>query len=340
MTNYGKKLVAKSSTRRGFTLVELLVVIAIIGVLVGLLLPAVQAAREAARRMSCSNNLKQVGLALHNYHDTHGTFPFGSRERAGTFGPSWWAGLLPYVEQNALFDSLDLGLAHGGWSANSGVLTGQPVPAMVCPSFPGETAGGYYGSNWDSKSTYSGIAGAAEFNSPLYTEGRVGLCCDCCTHTGPQNDGLIAAGGVLIANKTIKFRDITDGTSNTLAVGEVGGIMFTANAGAYSTINHHRIEMSAAGHHGWLMGTNGGGITPTRRVFNLTTVRYQPNSTNYDRPGISLNFGVNNPLISTHPGGVMAVAADGHVTFVAETMDLTMLKFKATRDDGQVVEEG
>lgn len=322
---------------RGFTLVELLVVIAIIGVLVALLLPAVQAAREAARRMQCSNNLKQVGLALHNYHDTHGAFPIGARNQAG-FGPSWWAGLLPFLEQGAIYDSLNLEIAHAGYNANSSVLTGKPAPMMVCPSFPGETTGGYYGAAWDSKATYAGIAGA-EINTSVYTEGRIGTCCDCCTHTGPQNDGVIAAGGVLIANKAIAFKDIVDGTSNTIVVGEVGGEMFTANATSYDTIDHQRVLMSAAGHHGWLMGTNGTGMTPTQRVFNLTTIRYQPNSANYDRPGISLNFGPNNPLISAHPGGVMALGGDGHVSFISETINLDVLKFKATRDDGQAISD-
>jgi prepilin-type N-terminal cleavage/methylation domain-containing protein len=82
----------------GFTLIELLVVIAVIGILVSLLLPAVQQAREAARRVSCKNKLKQIGLAAHNYHDVFGTFPIGARSQR-TFGPSWWVGLLPYIDQ-------------------------------------------------------------------------------------------------------------------------------------------------------------------------------------------------------------------------------------------------
>ena len=100
--------------RRGFTLVELLVVIAIIGVLVALLLPAVQAAREAARRMQCSNHLKQIGLGLQNYHDTFNAMPYGVRSRTagvgnwtGTYGPSWYVSLLPFVEQKNLSDQME-----------------------------------------------------------------------------------------------------------------------------------------------------------------------------------------------------------------------------------------
>ena len=90
--------------RRGFTLIELLVVIAIIAILVALLLPAVQQAREAARRASCKNNLKQIGIALHNYHDVHRSFPFGGRSPTRNAGTSWRFGLLPFLEQNAIFD--------------------------------------------------------------------------------------------------------------------------------------------------------------------------------------------------------------------------------------------
>ncbi|UUO05777.1 DUF1559 domain-containing protein [Blastopirellula sp. J2-11] len=322
--------------RNGFTLVELLVVIAIIGALIALLLPAVQQAREAARRMSCSNNLKQVGLGLHNYHDTFLAFPIGARETAGTFGPSWWAGMLPFLEQTPLYDSLNLEIANGGWSANSSALIRNQPSMMACPSFPGKIKGGKYGETWDSKSTYAGISGS-DIDTTAYTESRTGTCCDCCTQSGAQNDGVVSAGGFLIANQSLEFRNITDGTSNTLAVGEIGGVMFTANASSYSTLDGERVEVTPAGHHGWLMGTNGGGETPTKRVFNLTTIRYQPNSKNYDRAGINVNFGPNNPLQSAHPGGVMTLSVDGHVSFVAETIDLNLLKLMATRDDGQTI---
>src|SRR5512135_122792 len=104
---------------RGFTLIELLVVIAVIGILVALLLPAVQAAREAARRMQCSNNLKQIGLALHNYHDANKKFPFGSRGGSSWAqtgikdGTNWRVSILPYLEQTALYSKLNFGGSFG-----------------------------------------------------------------------------------------------------------------------------------------------------------------------------------------------------------------------------------
>ncbi|MBA2114987.1 DUF1559 domain-containing protein [Bremerella alba] len=322
----------------GFTLVELLVVIAIIGVLIALLLPAVQQAREAARRMSCSNNLKQVGIGLHNYHDTFGSFPYGVRQGySSSFGPSFWGGMLPFIEQASLYDRLDLSVSNSGWSANSGVLTGHAPTTLVCPSFAGDVDTTPKNPSWDSATTYIGIAGAV-LNNANFTESRTATGFDCCSHSGGHNNGTTAAGGMLIANKVLRFKDATDGTSNTLAIGELGGRMYTANSSSYSEIAGSNVLMPASGiYHGWLMGTNGAGTPTTQRAFNLTTIRYAPNTRNFDLDGINGNYGPNNPLLSDHPGGVMGVFTDGHVEFISETINLDILKYQATRDDGQVI---
>lgn len=183
--------------KRGFTLVELLVVIAIIGVLIALLLPAVQQAREAARRMQCSNNLKQIGLALHNYHDTVGSFPACWYRTASAEKPGWGYGamLLPYIEQSALYDQLLVTTATFPSSATD--LTQTPVAGYHCPSATDRLENpsrGNFG-----KSNYNPIMGTTAANGMP-------------TSTVPN--------GVFGANSDTKFRDITDGTSNVLAFGE------------------------------------------------------------------------------------------------------------------------
>src|SRR5215471_7757332 len=122
----------------GFTLIELLVVIAIIAILFGLLLPAVQRVREAANRIQCSNNLKQIGLALHNYHDTYGRLPWGNhggKEPSMTFyGYSWRLFILPYLEQQALYGKIDQ--TQSSWSNAMAPIDGQRIPGYRCPSSP------------------------------------------------------------------------------------------------------------------------------------------------------------------------------------------------------------
>ncbi|MCA9091124.1 MAG: DUF1559 domain-containing protein [Planctomycetaceae bacterium] len=344
---------AKSRRTEGFTLIELLVVIAIIAILIALLLPAVQQAREAARRSQCRNNLKQIGLGLHNYHDVFGSFPIGARASyaAGvTFGVSWYAGLLPYLDQAPLYNKLELSGSHIGFSSvNMAKINGTVIPSIVCPSYAGQVQG-TLNNALETVSTYAGISGAV-LSTTDFTETRLDACCDCCTPaTSSPASGWISAGGILIPNKSIKIRDVSDGTSNAIVVGELGSTMQTQLTGStYSQIPERpRVRMTPGGtYHGWLMGTNSDTVPPNPayassgrpRAFNITTIRYAPNSKNYDRDGISANFGANNPLISDHTGGVNVLAADGHVTFISDSVDLTTLMRLATRDDGGVVGE-
>ena len=129
-----------SSRRRGFTLIELLVVIAIIAVLIALLLPAVQQAREAARRTQCKNNLKQLGLALHNYHDVHNRFPmecYWGLKAGGAYLPyhhTWLSGVLPYIEQTALYNSIDFKLPAWNGTVGPRPHVATQLPALLCPS--------------------------------------------------------------------------------------------------------------------------------------------------------------------------------------------------------------
>lgn len=213
--------------RAAFTLIELLVVITIIGILVSLLLPAVQAVREAARRMQCQNNLKQIGIALHNFNTARGHLPYGTKHHkddhsgAAVAGWAWGAYLLPYVEQQAVYDKLDVsrGELHDiltNLTASSAQLPAAKaiVPFYVCPSdggpeyntkklFTNYTAGGTEPNGFAAaRSSYVGNAGLPRvFATEAVVDGK-------------------DPGGVLYSSVKVNFGAISDGTSNTIAVGE------------------------------------------------------------------------------------------------------------------------
>ena len=333
--------------RQAFTLVELLVVIAIIGILVGLLLPAVQAAREAARRMQCSNNVKQLTLALHNYESTHQRFAPGAvhakspRATGGSgnsFGPSFYGMLLPYIEQGSLHSSMQWVGRSPGYVGEGGagpdnagafnktlVLAAGPLPMTRCPSSSGPALGSF-----EHYAHYAGVSGCVD--PATFTESRL------------FNDGtlgIISGGGMMIANNGRKIGECTDGTSNTLLIGEMSGRLLRLD-GTFSYV-------AASGtDHGWLMGTRVNGTPPAldpaasgdERVFNTVSLRYAPNQEPFANqlfPGMGSNIGANNPLNSNHTGGVMVGLSDGSVQFVSDSIHLETLKKLATKDDGQTL---
>jgi prepilin-type N-terminal cleavage/methylation domain-containing protein len=207
------------SRRAAFTLVELLVVIAIIGVLVALLLPAVQAAREASRRTSCTNNLKQWSLGMHNYHDVHGTLPLGSQK--GDLTPpkmnrmSWPVVMWPFVEQSALFEAYDYSIGY--WESSSSKpkanivsspsssedsVMGRQISLYFCPS---DRTGFWKGDKyWRSRGSYAVCEGN--------TQG---------TSDEERSSAFTLQTSVAELNKSFAFRDILDGTSNTLLMSEI-----------------------------------------------------------------------------------------------------------------------
>ena len=224
----------------GFTLVELLVVIAIIGILVGLLLPAVQAAREAARRMQCGNNLKQIGLALHNYESTHKRFPPGGVTPGGCCGtPSagnWSLFLLPYIEQTNLYNRYDFRVWNDSDPGRSGLNGGvnapillTPIPTYACPSDVGaglieQPASGNGSNKQYMTSSYRAVSGAgyrgiawmdSNQTHAWHTQNRGVL-----FTVGGSHYGLTATGGAAHGQASTKMGQITDGTSNTIVVGE------------------------------------------------------------------------------------------------------------------------
>ena len=323
-----------SNYRKAFTLVELLVVIAIIGILIGMLLPAVQQVREAARRINCMNNIRQDALALHNYASAFkDEFPPGNSELNSGFGNSFWVFLLPYMEQGNLFDQYDLNA--GGWTGASGnpnreVLREIELPFLLCPSsslpvFPVAYEQGpderYQGSHGRAGQTgmlpcYTGISGSSEHVSQV---------------SGDEG-GINSEGGVLLASRTVSLGEITDGTSNTMAIGEHSGWMLNDEG--------EPVDMRADGNHGFNMGCSGtvsDRTSPQHRRFNLVTVRHEINVRSvFGAAGSAGNMGPNRPLHSDHPGGVNVALCDGSAHFLSDNTSLDVLFNLADRDDAQV----
>ncbi len=340
---------------RGFTLVELLVVIAIIGILIALLLPAVQAAREAARRSQCANNLKQLGLALHNYHDVYKTFPVGGmapgtvnvHTNAWSWGLSWMPRIMPYTEQTAGYQKMTWIGDHPGWTyaAGTGPINGAAwrdvrLTVLLCPSSPLEAMvdAGQNGFTI-TRPHYTGIAGAADGNGFTNRQYNVASCCDCCAPV--PAGGFQSGGGSLVTGKYIGIHQMTDGTSNTMMVSECSNFVYNA-AGT-------KKDQTVTSVHGFLMGSpwpisveqavrdywsgNASNLAP--RLFNCTTIHYPPNSVSVAWPGVGANDGPNNGIYSPHPGGVQALYGDGNARFISDTIDMLTLRLLATRDDGR-----
>jgi len=312
--------------RRAFTLVELLVVIAIIGILIALLLPAVQAAREAARRTQCVNNVKQLVLAMHNYHDAYKKFPLnyggnGQILPAAT-GHSWLTGVLPFIEQQPLYDQIDFDLPAGDDNSpnvNTNVAK-TVVPAFLCPSdthdglmnnrHPGNTDPSFY---W-AVNNYKSCAGSNwAWGDPV------------CHHTWPQgrwpNDGngLDHGNGVLCRNwindprNETEISDILDGTSSTFAVGE--------SVAGWCSVN-------------WWYWANGSYATCGIPLnYESNAIRADPND-NITLESQRDDWPNNLSFFSRHPGGANFGLADGSVTFISDTIDLTTYRHLGNMADG------
>jgi prepilin-type N-terminal cleavage/methylation domain-containing protein/prepilin-type processing-associated H-X9-DG protein len=349
----------------GFTLVELLVVIAIIGTLVGLLLPAVQIARESARRSSCSNNLKQIGLALHNFADAQKCFPPGNYFGNQAFQYSWIAGILPQLEASDTYDKLDwnnvwkmtggtqLGIDSNGTTANQNAIQRFRSTALVCPSSPMPVLRkSAYAAAGHITASYAGVAGSSDkVFKPSLTENNWdsnNRCPENTNRTTPA-DGCRCSNGVLsppydstgwnrvisavnaaggtsgpLHSQGLKLSRITDGLSKVLMVGE------QSSWGLDSSGNQN--ECRSGGHFGWSAGgymdSNGEG-----RVSNIAKVVYPIGTLACDKPYVGVS-NIDNRIAfrSSHGPGAQFAFADGSVTWLDSSIDMTIYKMLAIRD--------
>jgi len=344
-----------SSVRRGaFTLIELLVVIAIIAILIGLLLPAVQKVRAAAARAKCANNLKQLGIAAHHYHDVNNAFPpavqvayfpvdgsldITSAYRNPGFGPNWAVFLLPYIEQAPLYATIN----PASYMASNGVdqswrnVRSTTIPIMLCPADTGANVPfALNGGDW-ARGNYAASAGAGYFNWTIGGTSSVGAL------GGSPSGGV---GGIFGINWGSTMTGILDGTSNTILFNEV------------------RIGLNSSDRRGvWAMGLGGSSVTAAVAIGDC----FAPNDNSEYADDIEdcnavrqalgvgnsglgkLRMGCSNDNLpnnwpnwqaqarSQHTGGVNACLGDGSVRFIFNTISQTTWRYLNSRDDGQVL---
>jgi prepilin-type N-terminal cleavage/methylation domain-containing protein len=325
---------SRHSQKRGFTLVELLVVIAIIGILVGLLLPAVQAAREAARRMSCSNNLRQITLALMNYESANKTFPMavvygnGKHPRPWTadvpfarpYHHTWLSAILPQMEQQSLYSNTNFNLPAWGQP-----IVSTLVPALLCPSDSGVNK--VFQAHNIAPTSYSGSQGYHWWPNGTAVLGPWAPWAAMGFNEKPQAD----FSGLFTPTDINKIRDITDGTSNTMIIGEADTFSFGGGQWYTSGTGKRREVVGAAVYRAAFVGpTTHGYGAEAGKVWEVDGSALKPGAAwfraapHVQEPTYICALGPNTEYHATssyHPGGVQSAFADGSIRFLRSNID-------------------
>ena len=303
--------------KKGFTLVELLVVIAIIGILIGMLLPAVQSVREAARRTACANKIRQLGLALHNHHDTYENLPNGWN----TFGWTWGVWTLSFIEQENLFNTIvNKELGEGNWNFDGGpneIAASTKLDIFRCPSSIVKDNVNYNGIPDRAPSDYRGNAGTLATSDDTST-----------MITGTRSLEHLEQDGIFYACSETKFADVTDGLSNTVFLSEsLGDPEFVKDGQGMDFWAIGSPQIDATNCDGGTSGTEFTEVVGTA-YFQMNLRLRDPSATGYM---METSFG------SYHPGGMYIQLGDGSSHFIAETIELETYRELHSRNSGQVL---
>jgi len=290
--------------RSGFTLIELLVVIAIIAVLIALLLPAVQQAREAARRSQCINNLKQLGLALHTYHDTMNVFPpgwlgvqGGGPNMQGPSGFAWGSHILPYLDQSPLYNQVNFNVSC--IDPNNALARQAVISVLRCPTDPSTNT--WAMPQEGSPTTILTTLPTANYVGSFGTQGFEDIC-----ENPPFPAAQCTSNGMFFHNSSTRMRDVVDGTSNTVFLGE------------------HRTNNSLDWHSTWV------GVVPNGEEAIARILAVSDHTPNH--PALHID-----DFSSWHTGGVHLLFGDGRVRFVTQNIDTNVFKAMATRMGGEIM---